>query len=99
MPPTRIVKLTGDGPYRQLVTVDSAYTAEAGDRLLVDTTGGPVLISLPDPETPGAMVSVKNTGPDPVTVSGPVDGVSSLTVPSAQQSVDFLADGSAWHAV
>lgn len=29
MPPTRIVKLTGDGPYRQLVTVDSAYTALA----------------------------------------------------------------------
>ena len=86
-----------------------AYTAAAGDLVLVDTTGGPVTITLPTTPADRAQVAVKmvaQAGANAVTVAAGGSAVFNLAGGSATATVALLrqsevfqyqAAGALWH--
>lgn len=84
------------------VTVTGAYTAHAGDWVLVDASAGPVTVSGATPSRAGQVIRVEkvDTSANAVTftpISGTVDGAASAAIPSDNQSMDFGWDAANWH--
>lgn len=78
----------------------SAYTAASGDAVLADASGADFNVTLPAP-TSGAKVGVKNVGASgTVTVlphaSENIDGEASRALPTPQESLCFVSDGTDW---
>lgn len=84
-------------------TVTSATTATTNDGLiLVDTTGGAVTVTLPDPTTcENTQLVIKRIsgGGNNVTIGGTVDGTISPTLTVQWASMMVWSNGTGWFKV
>lgn len=98
----------GSGSGWTAVSVNSNYTASAGEFVVVDTTNSGVQIQLPAP-TNGAAISIKKLtnnvnsvlalAPGGQQISAGPDTSVSVTCNNFGQVIDLLADGTQWHQV
>ena len=82
-------------------TVTSATTATTNDGLiLVDTTGGAVTVTLPDPTTcENTQLIIKriSAGGNNVTIGGTTDGTLNRTLGSQYATISLWSNGLAWY--
>ena len=88
------------GILNNVVKVTSNYTANYGDIVLVDASGGAVTITLPSPKA-GAFINVKkiDSSSNAVTIDGGganIDGQASIQITTQYESYTLVSDGSNW---
>ena len=84
-------------------SVSSNYTADYGEVVLVDASGGNVTITLPSPQA-NAVINVKkiDSSSNVITVSGggaTIDGQSSFSFSIQYESYTFVSDGTNWYII
>lgn len=79
----------------RLITANA--TANPFDVLECNATSGPIAVTMPSPVA-GTMVTVKKTDAtaNAITVTATVDGTVNPTITYQYQSMDMVADGTAW---
>jgi len=87
---------------RPVITVTAAHTAVAGQRILADSTGGAVPITLPQDAAQGATVDVDPVGfgvsvvPHPAGAATTIEGHSSITIDQANVGLTLTLRGTVW---
>lgn len=92
------------GSSRSVTSQSTDYSAEDGDVVLVDASGGPVSITLPEAEADVSVIVEKTDGSEnDVTIAsvstGDVNYSSEETLVAQGESVDLVSDGNDWYSV
>ena len=85
------------------ITSDYTITYDDGV-LLVDSTGGPITLTLPSPAVlPRVQYKIKDSGgvanSNNIVVAGTIDGVLNYTLNSAYESITLITDGTSWYII
>ncbi|HEU4554949.1 MAG TPA: hypothetical protein VFS25_19015 [Chitinophaga sp.] len=100
--PSSTLQVTGSFSL-PIKTINSNYTASAGDYTLIATNNFQITVKLPDPATcKGRIYVIKRYGGSVVVdpVAGQVDGNNTYTISSDDRSVMFQSDGnSMWYII
>lgn len=87
-------------------TVTAAYVATDADfTILVDASGAPITVTLPDPsEASGHVLNIKkiDNSDNVVTLSGDgstIDGSATASIESQWQNLQVQSNGSAWFII